>query len=149
MIAELDRTARVGLDQLSERCRPLQEGCSPKVLAVEVKEIEGKHHEPMPSLVDGRAQRVEVRDAVPVPDNKLAIDQRCLAWQLGGSIDHATIGSCPIPAMTGIGSDPALLDDDQRPVAVVLDLMYPPGSGWWFRHKRRDFRPDEAERGRR
>jgi hypothetical protein len=33
-----------------------------------------------------------------------------------------------------------------RAVAIVLDLVNPALSGRWFRHERRDFRPDKAER---
>ena len=46
------------------------------------------------------------------------------------------------------GHDLALVDDDQGPVAVMLDLVNPAISGWRFRHGRRDFLLNEAERVR-
>jgi hypothetical protein len=44
-----------------------------------VKEIEGKQHEPISGLMDGRAQRIEIRDAILVLNDKLAVDQGRLA----------------------------------------------------------------------
>jgi len=137
--------ARIGLDQLPQRCPPLHERSSPQVLAVEVEEIEGKEHEPVLCPVDGGAQGIEVGETILVLYDDLAIQQRCLAGELGGGIDNPPIRPCPVPAMAGECSDLVLIDDDQHAVAVVLDLVNPPFSGGWFRHKHGDFRPDEAE----
>src|SRR4029079_19574525 len=107
--------------------------CSPEVLTIVVKEIEGKQHQPMASLVDGRAQGVEVGDTVLILDDHLAVDQRRLAGELAGSLDEPAIGSGPVAATTRGGSDLSALDDDQGPKSVVLDLWIHPspdgGSG--------------------
>jgi hypothetical protein len=63
--------------------------------------------------MDVPAQGIEVRDAVLVLDDYLAIDQGRLATELGAGPDHPAIRSRPVPAMTGEGSDLALVDDDQ------------------------------------
>ena len=148
VIAELDRRAGIGLDQLPKSCPPFHERASPQILAVEVQEIEGKEHDPVRRLVDSRAQGIEVGDAVLVLDDDLAIDHGRFAGQLGAGLDHPAIGPGPVPAMAGEGTDLAVIDDDQGAIAVMLDLVNPALSGGWFRHKRGDFRPDEAERGR-
>jgi hypothetical protein len=116
----------------------------PQILAVEVQEIEGEEHDAVPRLVDGRAEGVEVGDAVLVLDHDLAIDQGSLTAQLAASIDHPAIWSGPIPAAAGEGSYLAAVDYDQGAVAVMLDLVNPALSRGQFRHERRDFRPDEA-----
>jgi hypothetical protein len=41
---QLDWGARVRLDQLPERCPPLEERRSPRNLAIQMQEIEGKEH---------------------------------------------------------------------------------------------------------
>jgi hypothetical protein len=149
MITELNRRPLVRLDQLPESCAPLQQRGSPEILAVEMEKIEGKEHDAVWCLVNGRAERVEIGDAVLVLDDDLAVDQRCLAGKLGAGVDHAAIWSGPVPATSREGSDLALVDNDQGAVAVMLDLVNPALSGGWFRHERGDFRPDKAERGRR
>jgi hypothetical protein len=110
-----------------------------------VKKIEGKEYQAMSGLVYGRAQGIEIGDAIFVSNDELAIDQGRFAGELGSNMDHAVVGSGPVSAMTGEGLDVALVDNDQRPVAVVLDLVKPALSGRRFRHKRGDFRRDEAE----
>jgi len=49
--------------------------------------------------------------------------------------------------MAGEGSDPALVDDDQGAVAVILDLVNPASPRWRLRDRGRDFELDEAELG--
>jgi hypothetical protein len=41
--------------------------------------------------MDGRAQGIEIGDAVLVLDDELAIDQRSLARELAGSFDYTAI----------------------------------------------------------
>jgi hypothetical protein len=72
-----------------ERCPPLDERPSSQILAVEVEKIEGKEHDPVRRLVDGRAQGLEVGDAVLILDDDLAIDQGRFAGQLAASLDHS------------------------------------------------------------
>ena len=60
VIAELDRGAGILLDQLPEERPPFHEKLPPRIVAIEVHEIEGKEHEPMSGLVNGRAQGIEV-----------------------------------------------------------------------------------------
>src|SRR5262245_47439113 len=86
----------------------------------------------MRRLVDGRAERVEVRNAGLVLDNGLTIDQSRFAGELAGSLDPPAIGSGPVPAMTRVGSDLATVDDDKGAVAIVLNLVNPALSGGWF-----------------
>jgi hypothetical protein len=114
-----------------------------------MKEIEGKEHNSMWRLVDGRAERIEVRNAVLVLDDYLTVEYGSRAGELAASLHHPTIWSGPVPPMAREGSDGALVGDDKGAVAVVLDLMNPALPGGWFRHGCRDFRPYEAERGRR
>ena len=95
--------------------------------------------------MDGPPEGFKVGDALLILDHDLAINQGRLAGELGSGLDHPVIWSGPIPAGAGIGSDLALVDDDQGAIAVILDLVNPPLSGGRFRHKRRDFRSDEPE----
>jgi hypothetical protein len=74
-------------------------------------------------LVDGRAQSIEVGDAVLILDDDLAIDDGCLAGELPQSFDHPVVGSGPVPAMSGESLTLALVDDEQGAIAVVLDLV--------------------------
>jgi hypothetical protein len=120
MVAELDRRTRIELDQLPQCRAALKERWPFEVLAVEVQEIEGKEHEPMRRLVDSRAERVEVRNAVLVLDNGLTIDQGRFTGELAGSLDNPAIGSGPVPAMTREGPDSAAIDDDRGAIAWFL-----------------------------
>src|SRR4051794_25011036 len=83
----------------SERCSPLHERSSPEILAVEVQQIEGKEHNPVRRLVDGRAQGIEVGDPVLVLDDDLAVNEGGVAWKLGCSFGHPRVRTCPVPAM--------------------------------------------------
>jgi hypothetical protein len=60
-----------------------------------------------------------------VLDDELTIHKGQSATQPGASLDHPAIGYGPVAAMTGKGSDPAPIDDDQGAIAVMLDLVYP------------------------
>jgi hypothetical protein len=71
VIAELDWGARVRLDQLPQERPALQERATSQVLAIEVQEVESKEHEPVWRRVDGRAQGVEVGNAVLILDEAL------------------------------------------------------------------------------
>jgi hypothetical protein len=51
-------------------------------------------------------QRIEIRDAILVLDDQLAIDQRSFAGEFGSGLDYPAIWSCPVPAMAGEGSHP-------------------------------------------
>jgi hypothetical protein len=93
MIAELDGTTRIGLDQLPQSCPLLHYRIPPQILLVEVEEIEVNEHDAVRRLVDGRAQGVEVRNAVLV-----TVNQRRLAGQLGDGADNPAIGSGAIHA---------------------------------------------------
>jgi hypothetical protein len=97
MVAELDRAARIGLDQLPESCAPLHEGRPPQILAVEVQEIEGKEHDAMRRLMYGPAQRIEIREAILILDDNLAIDQSRLAGELGSVGDWDRREESPEP----------------------------------------------------
>ena len=79
---------------------------------------------------------IEIRNAVLVLDDDLAIDQCRLAGQLGGGLDNPLVRSGPVPVMPGEGPDLAVIDNDQGAVAVMLNLVNPALSGGWFRHKR-------------
>jgi hypothetical protein len=91
-----------------------------------VQEIEGKEHESVRRRIDGRAERIEVGDAVLALDDDLTVNQRRLARQRGGGVDNPVIRSGPIPTGAGIGPDLALVDDDQGAITVILDLVDPP-----------------------
>jgi hypothetical protein len=92
-----------------------------------VQEIEGEEHDPVRRLVNGRAQGIEVGDAILVLDDDLAIKNGGLAGELAGSFDNSAIWSRPVPAMSGQGFNLVLVDDHQGAVAVLLDLVNP---GW-------------------
>jgi hypothetical protein len=64
-----------------------------------VEQIEGKEYDSVPCLVNGRAQGIEVGDAVLVLNDYLAIEEGRLAAELGSSLDHPAIGPCPVSAM--------------------------------------------------
>ena len=137
--------AGIRLDQPPEERPPFHEGLPPQILAIEVQEIEGKEHEPVRRRVDGRAEGIEVGDAVLVLDDHLAIDQGGLAGQLAAGIDHPLIGPRPVIAVAGEGADLAAIDDDQGAIAVILDLVNPALPGRRLRDEGREFRLDEAE----
>jgi hypothetical protein len=48
---------------------------------------------------------------------------------LARSLDYSPIGACPVPAMTREGPDLATVNDDQGPIAVMLDLLNPTLAG--------------------
>ena len=96
-------------------------------------------------MVERRASKVG--DAVLVLDDNLAIDQRRSAAELGRRLDHPAIWSGPVPAVSGEGPDLAAIDDDQGPVAVILDFVNPASTRWRLWERGRDFELDEAERG--
>jgi hypothetical protein len=93
-----------------------------------LQKIKGKEHQ-LSSLVDGRAQRVEVGDAVLVLDEDLAVNEGSLAGELDASLDHPAIGSSPVPAPAGESPDILTVNDDQGAVAIMLDLVNPALSG--------------------
>jgi len=113
-----------------------------------VQEIEGKEHDAVRRLVDGRAQGIEIGDAALILDDDLAVNDGCLAGEIAGSLDHPAIWPGPVPPMPGECPDSAAIDDDHGAIAVVLDLVNPAFSGGWFRHESGYFRLDEAERWR-
>src|SRR5262245_18846407 len=123
MIAELDWRAGILLDQPSEEHSALHEMLPPDILAVEVQEIEGKEHESVRRRVHGRAESIEVGEAVFVLDDHLAIDQSRFAGQPGAGIDNPLKGPRPVIAVAGEGTYLATFDDDQGAVTIVLDLV--------------------------
>jgi hypothetical protein len=137
------------LDELPERCPSLNQRGFAEVLPIEMKEIERKQHQPMSGLMDRRTQGIEIGDAIFILDDELAIDQGRLAGELGSSIDDALVGSGPVSAMAREGPHSALVDDDQRAIAIMLDLVNPALSGGRLRDEGRDFRRNEAKRGHR
>jgi hypothetical protein len=106
-----------------------------------------KCQEPMRRFVDGRPEGFKVGDALLILDHDFAIDQGSLTVQVGASIDNPAIWSGPISAGAWIGSDPALVDDDQGSIAVILDLVNPTSPRRWLRDRGRDFQLDKAQRG--
>jgi hypothetical protein len=94
------------------------------------------------AFMDRRTQGIEIGDAIFILDDELAIDQGRLAGSL------AAASTTPVSAMAREGPHSALVDDDQRAIAIMLDLMNPALSGGRLRDEGRDFRPDEAERER-
>jgi hypothetical protein len=99
-----------------------------------LQKIKGKEHQ-LSSLVDGRAQRVEVGDAVLVLDEDLAVNEGSLAGELDAGLDDSAIRSGPVPVMAREGYDPAPIDDDQGAIAVVLNPAVTggvPAQAWGF-----------------
>jgi hypothetical protein len=95
--------------------------------------------------VNGRTQGVKIGDAMLVLDDDLAIEESSSTVQPAACINDSAICRRPVIAVSGEGSDPPLIDDNQGAVAVILNLMNPSVPGWWFRQESRDFQPDKAE----
>ena len=94
-----------------------------------MQEIEGKEHDPVRRRVDGRAESIEVGDAVLVLDDHLAIEHGGLTGQLAAGIDNPFIGPRPVIAVAGEGSDLTSVGNDDRAIAIVFDLVNPPLPG--------------------
>jgi hypothetical protein len=84
----------------------------------------------------------EVRNAVLADDDGFSIDHRGTdfkALERSGDARHA---SGPIMPSPGIDADLAAIDDRDRPVAVMLDLVQPIRTPRGLAHRGRDGRRD-------
>jgi hypothetical protein len=68
---------------------------------------------------------LKIGAAVSVLNDDFAIENCRAALELGSFAHDTRITVAPIEAVAGASPNVALLDQKQRPVAVVLDLVYP------------------------
>ncbi len=144
-LAELD----IGLgDDLLEQCLALEERQLPQVVAVQVKQIEGDHHDLVGSALEFVLQHRKVRGAVFRWDHHLAVDDRrpgIYVPSIGSDLSE-TVG--PVVAASGEHLDGGVPETDLNPIAVELDLMNPSVAIWHLLDGRRQRRLDEAGKGR-
>ena len=67
-----------------------------------------------------------IRSAGAVENHHLAVDHCRAAAQLAGSLDNRAIEVGPIDPITVEGTRCAVLENEQRSVAIELDLVNPP-----------------------
>lgn len=90
-----------------------------------MEKVKGVIDQPMWLPADCRHQGLEVRDAMFVLNDDLAIKDCRSALKIGGSLNHTRITFAPIEAIAGIGAGLTSLDNKERAVSVMLDLVNP------------------------
>ena len=81
-----------------------------------------------------------------VLNNDFAIDNGGAAVELSGSFDYALVALSPIEAIAGIGVCLTALDDEEGPVAIVLDFVNPSSTRRWMIDRGCELRIDEPQR---
>src|SRR5688572_1781829 len=100
MVTELNRAALILGQQVTEQLSSFNERLPAQILPVQEQEIEGKHHQPVRSPLDGGSEGSEVGKAVLILNDDLAVDQGRLALELAAGLDHAAVFVTPIVAAT-------------------------------------------------
>jgi hypothetical protein len=114
----------------------------PQVLAVHLDQVERVQEGfPEPALT---VQGIENRDPVRTADHGLSIQGECSRPKLAGSIGDCWKPAGPFVTAAREQTHGRAVAADDEPVAVVLDLMIPIGSGWRRGRERRQAWLDEA-----
>ena len=121
-LAELD----IGLgDDFLEQGLTLEQRPLPEVVAVEVKQVEGDHHDPFASPLEFVLQHREVRGAVRCRDHHLAIDDRRSGIDVPGIGCDLSETVAPVVAAPREHLDGGVPQMNLDPVAIELDLVNP------------------------
>jgi hypothetical protein len=114
----------------------------PQVLVVHLDQVERVQEGfPEPALT---VQGIENRDPVRTADHGLSIQGECSRPKLAGSIGDCWKPAGPFVTAAREQTHGRAVAADDEPVAVVLDLMIPIGSGWRRGRERRQAWLDEA-----
>jgi len=136
------------IDDLLEECLALEQRQLPQVVAVEIKQIEGDHHDLFRSPLEFVLQHREIRGAIYCRDHSLAVDDRGPGVNVpgvGGDLSE-TVG--PVVAASGEHFDRSVPEMDLDPIAIS-DLAQPAFAAWHLVDRRCQSRFDEAGKGRR
>ena len=128
MLADLQGGARRDRrsKQSLERALALHERHRAKVVAVQIRQIEGEKDQLLrPPRGQGILQGGKARDALLVLDHDLAVDQRLLAAQTLEDLGEHAVAVGPVQARSGDQPHLAAIDARDRAIAVELDLVQP------------------------
>ena len=123
----------------------LDQRAGAEVRPVKVQQVEGEEDQPVRLGMDGMAERVEIGAAVIGLHDEFAVEDGGAAAQPLRFLDDRRIERGPVVAASGEGARLAVLHDQQRAVAVVLDLVQPAVAGGRLLHQGGDQRLDEGE----
>jgi hypothetical protein len=143
----MHRSERIRIpDQFAEHPLTFAERPRAHILAVEVQEVKGEEDDPIRLVGHGAIQRLEVRTAMLVLDDDLAIDHGAPTADLRSVAGDPRVFLGPVMAIAAEGARLAAVDNQLRPVAVVLDLVEPAFPGWRHVDQRQQVRRHEAGR---
>src|SRR5262249_59403791 len=91
----------------------------------DVEEIEREVEHVGASLAERLLERLEAALAAVVEDDRLAVEDRGLAWQRRDGLGDRGKPGVPVQPLTSEQADLAAVDARQEPVAVELDLVEP------------------------
>jgi hypothetical protein len=112
--------------ELGEAGAALLDRAIAEILGVEAQEIEGDELGRWRVLAGERCmQGKEVRHAVGADEHGLAVDDGCMAGKASERLGDAWHADGVAVASAGEDARPAVLDDRDGAVAVVLDLVQP------------------------
>lgn len=124
MLAILDDT--IGrLDQVPQYRLALDRRQRAQILAVLVQDVEGDECEQLGVPCHARMHLLEVRPAVGLRRDHLAVDDEGLRGQLFSGIDHRPEPLRPVMAIPGEGARAGPVEDQLDTEAVIFDFVQP------------------------
>ena len=116
-------------DHLGKQPLPLLQGNAPHIAPVEIKQVKHiVHHAVVPACLEVGLEAAEAGVSMLILHHDLAVDEGCLGRQRLHRPRNGGKALCPVQPLAGEEPDLATIQPGLDAIAVVLDLMKPPGT---------------------